>query len=107
MTGRIGNEVSNFTRAFQEQKQVEMTAVRVFERFRKLKDKSYWSNVWTDGCCVDTVGLDSEMIRKCVKWRKAQGRRREKQLNLFQIEDKRQLNLAPYGGKANLPPFTR
>jgi putative transposase len=45
------------------------TAIRIFNKFRKLKDKPYWGNqFWTRGYCVDTVGLDSEMIRKYVKY---------------------------------------
>jgi REP-associated tyrosine transposase len=43
------------------------STIRVFNKFRKLKDKPYWGNkFWARGYCVDTVGLDSEMIRKYV-----------------------------------------
>ena len=52
------------------------TAIRVFNKFRKLKEKPYWGNkFWSRGYCVDTVGLDSEMIRKYVKHQE----RKEKQ----------------------------
>ena len=45
------------------------SAIRVFNEFRKLKDKPYWGNkFWARGYCVDTVGLDAEMIRKYVKF---------------------------------------
>jgi putative transposase len=45
------------------------TAIRVFNRFRKLKEKPYWGNkFWARGYCVDTVGLDAEMIQKYVKY---------------------------------------
>ena len=45
------------------------TAIRVLNKFRHLKKKPYWGNhFWTKGYCVDTVGLDSEMIRKYVKY---------------------------------------
>ena len=45
------------------------SAIRVFDKFRKLKDKPYWGNkFWARGYCVDTVGLDAEMIRKYVKF---------------------------------------
>jgi putative transposase len=45
------------------------SAIRVFNKFRKLKDKPYWGNkFWACGYCVDTVGLDAEMIRKYVKF---------------------------------------
>ena len=44
------------------------TAIRVFNQFRNLKQKPYWGNhFWAQGYCLDTVGLDSEMIRKYVK----------------------------------------
>jgi len=45
------------------------SAIRILNKFRKLKDKPYWGNkFWSRGYCVDTVGLDSEMIRKYVKY---------------------------------------
>ena len=44
------------------------TAIRIFNQFKKLKEKKYWGNhFWTRGYCVDTVGLDEEMIRKYIK----------------------------------------
>ncbi len=43
------------------------TAIRVLNRFKDLKKKPYWGNhFWSKGYCVDTVGLDAEMIRKYV-----------------------------------------
>ena len=45
------------------------TAIRVFNKFKHLKDRPYWGNhFWSKGYCVDTVGLDEEMIRKYVKY---------------------------------------
>jgi len=45
------------------------TAIRVFNKFRYLKEKPYWGNhFWARGYCVDTVGLDAEMVRKYVKY---------------------------------------
>jgi len=45
------------------------TAIRVLNKFRKLKEKPYWGNhFWARGYRVDTVGLDTEMIRKYVKY---------------------------------------
>jgi len=45
------------------------TAIRVFNRFRKLKEKPYWGNqFWARGYCVDTVGLDAEMVQKYIKY---------------------------------------
>ena len=54
------------------------TAIRIFNRFRQLKEKPYWGNhFWARGYCVDTVGLDPEMIRKYIKYQEARERRSE------------------------------
>ena len=59
------------------------TAIRVFNKFRSLKQKPYWGNkFWGRGYCVDTVGIDAEMIRKYVKYQEHKEKRAE-QLNLF------------------------
>jgi len=60
------------------------TAIRVFNRFRKLKNKPYWGNhFWSRGYCVDTVGLDEEMVRKYIKYQEKEERRHEQQSRLF------------------------
>jgi len=61
------------------------TAIRVLNKFRHLKQKPYWGNhFWSRGYCVDTVGLDSEMIRKYVKYQEAKERIEEqKQGKIF------------------------
>ncbi len=42
------------------------TAIRVFKQFAYLRQRPCWGNhFWTPGYCVDTVGVDAEMIR-CV-----------------------------------------
>jgi len=44
------------------------SAIRVFNKFKKLKDKPYWGNkFWSRGYCVDSVGLDADMIQQYVK----------------------------------------
>ena len=54
------------------------TAIRVFSKFPYLKDKPYWGNhFWAPGYCVDTVGLDAEMIQKYVKYQENVERRQE------------------------------
>ena len=54
------------------------TAIRVFNRFRKLKEKPYWGNhFWARGYCVDTVGLDEQMIRKYIKYQEEKERQSE------------------------------
>ena len=55
------------------------TAIRVLNKFRKLKEKPYWGNhLWARGYCVDTVGLDAEMIQKYVKYQEAKEKEAEK-----------------------------
>jgi len=45
------------------------TATRVFSNFRYLKKKPYWGkHFWAPGYCGDTVGLDTKMIGKYVKY---------------------------------------
>ena len=54
------------------------TAIRVLNKFRKLKEKPYWGNhFWARGYCVDTVGLNAEMIRKYIKYQERQERESE------------------------------
>jgi putative transposase len=60
------------------------TAIRVFNKYKELKQKPYWGNhFWTEGYCVDTVGLDSDMVMKYVKYQDAQERKKEQQIKLF------------------------
>lgn len=57
----------------------DQTAIRVFNRFRKLKEKPYWGNqFWAGGYCVDTVGLDAEMVQKYIKYQEQKERNSEK-----------------------------
>lgn len=41
------------------------TAIRVFKQFPYLKKRPYWGN---QRYCVDTLGLNADMIRKYVKY---------------------------------------
>ena len=51
------------------------TALRLFTKFPYLKKKPYWGNhFWAKGYCVDTVGVDAEMIRKNVKYQEKKER---------------------------------
>ncbi len=44
------------------------TALQIFRQFSYLKERPYWGNhFWAKGYCVDTVGVDAEMIRLYVK----------------------------------------
>lgn len=55
------------------------TAFRIFNKFKYLKEKPYWGNhLWSKGYCVDTVGLEAEMIKRYVKYQEEKDKR-EKQ----------------------------
>ncbi len=55
------------------------TAIRVLNQFRELKGKPYWGNhFWARGYCVDTVGLDAEMVKKYVKYQEIRERKAER-----------------------------
>ena len=44
-------------------------AILMFQKYPDLRTKKYWGNhFWSVGYCVDTVGMDTEMIRKYVKY---------------------------------------
>ena len=52
------------------------TAIRVFNKFKYLKEKPYWGNhFWAKGYCVDSVGLSEEMIRKYIKYQERKDKR--------------------------------
>lgn len=55
------------------------TAIRVLQKFRYLKVRPYCGNhFWAKGYCVDTVGVDAEMIRKYVKYQEETEKKLEK-----------------------------
>ena len=54
------------------------TALRVFTKFSYLRKKPYWGNhFWAKGYCVDTVGINPDMIRKYVKYQEKQELRQQ------------------------------
>lgn len=54
------------------------TATRLFKQFPELRRKPYWGNhFWAQGYCVDTVGVDAEIIRKYVKYQEKKERETE------------------------------
>jgi putative transposase len=54
------------------------TAIRIFNKFRRLKNKPYWGNhFWSRGYCVDTVGLDSDMVQKYIKYQEEKDKDKE------------------------------
>ena len=60
-------------------------AIRLFHQFPYLKKKPYWGNhFWSKGYCVDTVGLNAEMIQKYIKYQEKQEKHQE-QLDLLRL----------------------
>jgi len=54
------------------------TAIRILNKYRELKQKPYWGNhFWARGYCVDTVGLDSEMVQKYINYQETKERESE------------------------------
>ncbi len=44
-------------------------AMDIFKNFPQLRTQTYWGNhFWAPGYCLDTVGIDEEMIIKYVKY---------------------------------------
>ena len=60
------------------------TAIRILNKYKKLRQKPYWGNrFWSRGYCVDTVGLDADMIRKYVRYQE----KKEQELEQLQLID--------------------
>ncbi len=58
------------------------TALQIFKQFPYLKVKPYWGNhFWAKGYCVDTVGVDADMIRQYVKYQEKMERNLELDFN--------------------------
>jgi putative transposase len=58
------------------------TSIKLLHQFRQMREKPYWGNhFWSKGYCVDTVGLDADMIRKYVRYQEE----KEKQLEQLQL----------------------
>lgn len=54
------------------------TVLRLFTKFPYLRKKPYWGNrFWAKGYCVDTVGVDAEIIRQYVKYQKKRERQQQ------------------------------
>lgn len=44
------------------------SAIKMFDRFPKLRNRYWGRHFWARGYCVSTVGLDEEQIKKYVQW---------------------------------------
>ena len=54
------------------------SAIRILNKHKHLKGKPYWGNhFWSRGYCVDTVGLDADMVKKYVKFQEDKDRKAE------------------------------
>jgi len=54
------------------------SAIRILRRFSELREKRYWGgHFWSPVYCVDTVGLDAELIRRYVKYQQDKEQRQE------------------------------
>jgi putative transposase len=61
------------------------TSIKLFKQFHQLRKKPYWGNhFWAQGYCVDTVGLNAEMIQKYVKHQEKK-ERLEEQLTIGRL----------------------
>ncbi|CAJ0999184.1 IS200/IS605 family transposase [Serratia marcescens] len=61
------------------------TAIRLFSKFPYLRKHKLWGNhFWAKGYCVDTVGVNAEMIRKYVKYQEKH-EADDKQLSLHEV----------------------
>ena len=60
------------------------TSMKLFQQFRHLRKKPSWGNhFWVKGYCVDTVGIDADMIRKYVRYPE----KKEQQMEQLQLGD--------------------
>ena len=67
---RVEFELGKSIRVYSERLGCELVELKlqVFRQFSYLREKPYWGNYfWAKGYCVDTVGVDAEMIRLYVK----------------------------------------
>ncbi len=52
-------------------------AIRVFQRFEKLRQRHLGGRLWSRGYCVSTIGIDEEKIREYVRWQEKKDRETE------------------------------
>ena len=63
-------------------------AIRVLQRYEKLRKKYWGRHLWSRGYCVSTVGIDEERIRKYVRWQEEKEKENEKfQGKLFKEDE--------------------
>jgi len=53
-------------------------AIRIFQRYEKLRKQFAGGHIWSRGYCVSTIGIDEEKIREYVRWQEEKDREQEK-----------------------------
>ena len=54
-------------------------AIRMFKTYPNLKKKPYWGNhYWSKGYFISTIGLDSELIKRYVRFQENEDKREER-----------------------------
>ena len=62
------------------------TAIRVFNKFRHLKNKPYWGNhFWARGYFVTTVGVDEDLIRRYIQHQEKEEKKRENESHDYRL----------------------
>lgn len=56
------------------------TAIKMFKSYPQVRQKPYWGNhFWAPGYCVNTVGMDEDIIMKYVKYQEEEEKKEESQ----------------------------
>lgn len=64
------------------------SAIRILQRYGKLRKKYWGRKLWSRGYCVSTIGIDEERIRQYVKWQEKKEQEMEQlQGELFDEEE--------------------
>lgn len=59
------------------------SAIKIFNKFGKLRKKYWGMHFWSQGYCVSTVGLDEARIVKYVRWQQKKDQEAEVQQKLL------------------------
>ena len=80
--------------------------MRVLNTYRNLRSKPYWGNhFWSKGYCVNTVGMDEEIIRKYENSKKRKSAKRNKNRKSYfnSQREGQHPSLAPLGPRQSIP----
>ena len=44
------------------------SAIKIFDKYHKLKRRYWGQHFWSKGYCVSTIGLDEDRIRQYIRW---------------------------------------